>query len=94
MEFTRLRILVIFLILLLLYMQYRLWMEPEGLLDMFRLKKQLTIEAQKNDQLKKRNQELVIQIKQLQKNQDAIESKARQELGMVKKGETFYQVVE
>lgn len=60
---------------------------------MIHLKRQLALETSKNEQLKKRNEKLVEQVKYLQKNNDAIESRARNDLGMVKKGETFYQVL-
>jgi cell division protein FtsB len=84
----------VLLIILFLFLQYRLWFESGGILDMMRLKRHLAEEIQKNEQLKKRNDILMRQVMYLQKNQDAIESRARQELGMIKKGETFYQTVE
>jgi len=46
-----------------------------------------------NEELKKRNALLLFQIKRLRNSKDATEARARNELGMVKKGETFYQVV-
>ncbi len=93
MEFRRFNVLPLILLLLLIFLQYRLWFEAGGILDMMRLKKQMAIEQQENDKLKKRNQSLLLQVQHLQQNEDAVESRARQELGMVKKGETFYQVV-
>jgi cell division protein FtsB len=87
-------ILSIMLVLLLIFLQYRLWFESGGIADMMRLKKKLAVEAQQNEQLKKRNQALLQQVQYLQKNNDAVESRARRELGMVKKGETFYQVID
>jgi cell division protein FtsB len=83
-----------FLIALLIFLQYRLWFQAEGILDMLRLKRHLSIEMQENAQLKKRNDLLLQQVQKLQNNNDSIESRARHELGMIKKGETFYQVVE
>jgi cell division protein FtsB len=90
----QLKLAPILLVILFLFLQYRLWFEPGGILDMVRLKKHLAKEVQENEQLKKRNDVLMHQVIYLQKNQDAIESRARQELGMIKKGETFYQTVE
>lgn len=78
---------------MLVFLQYRLWFEKGGMVDMIHLKKQLSLETQQNDRLKKRNQDLLKQVEILQKNNTAIESRARGELGMIKKGETFYQVV-
>ena len=87
------RILPIILLILLIVLQYRLWFQSDGVFDMLRLKKQLSLQDQENGQLKKRNQLLVQQVQKLQNNNDAIESRARHELGMIKKNETFYQVV-
>ena len=93
MRFLRFNPLFIGLLGLLIVLQYRLWFQPGGVLDMYRLKKQLTIEQVQNEKFKKRNQLVLLQVQHLQKNQDAVEMRARQELGMIKKGETFYQVV-
>ena len=71
-------------IFLLLFLQYRLWLEPGGLIDMMRLKKQYAQQMLENDKLKLRNQKLAQQIASLQKNPQAIEARARTELGMVK----------
>jgi cell division protein FtsB len=60
---------------------------------MLRMRKQLTIELQQNELLKKRNQALMQQVQGLKNNNEAVEARARHELGMIKKGETFYQVV-
>jgi cell division protein FtsB len=87
------KILPIFLLVLLIILQYRFWFANGGVVDMMRLKKQLTAATQENDQLKKRNQKLTQQVQHLQNNQLAVESRARHELGMVKQGETFYQMV-
>lgn len=93
MNFSRENMWPIFLIALLIFLQVRLWFQPGGIIDMVRLKKQLAVEQQVNEKLKKRNDALMVQVEDLQKNRDAMESRARQELGMIKKGETFYQVV-
>lgn len=77
----------------LMFLQYRLWFEPGGVRDMLQLKKNLAIQIGENGKLKKRNEQLLFQIQRLQNSQDAVESRARNELGMVKKGETFYQIV-
>ena len=94
MTLGQFKLLPFLLLILLLFLQYRLWFEAGGVLDMLRLKKQLSQETQENAELKKRNDVLKHQVLYLQKNQSAIESRARQELGMIKKDETFYQVVE
>lgn len=93
MKLPRFNLLPVLLLGILLVLQYRLWLEPGGIVEMVRLKKQLATEQLENEKLKKRNQMILLQVQQLQKNQDAVELRARQELGMIKKGETFYQVV-
>lgn len=93
MKFPRFSILPLVLLGILGFLQYRLWMEPGGIRDMVQLKKQLAVEQLQNEKLKKRNQMVLLQVQHLQKNQDAVEMRARQELGMIKKDETFYQVV-
>ena len=87
------RIVTIFLIILLIILQYRLWFNNGGIIDMLRMKKQAAVVKHENDQLKERNQKLIQQVQQLKNNQNAVEVRARHELGMIKKGETFYQVV-
>jgi cell division protein FtsB len=93
MKVTRFNLLPVILLGLLVFLQYRLWFEPGGIREMMQLKKQLAAEQLHNEKLKARNQQVLLQVQQLQKNQDGVELRARQELGMIKKGETFYQVV-
>jgi cell division protein FtsB len=75
-------------------LQYRLWFDSGGVIDMWHLKKKFISQTEKNNQLKIRNGDLLDQIQSLQQNVDAVESRARHDLGMIKKDETFYQVIE
>lgn len=77
----------------LIFLQYRLWFQAGGISDMMKLKQSLELQTVENDKLKKRNDELMFQIERLQNSKDAAESRARNELGMIKKDETFYQIV-
>lgn len=86
-------ILVVALFSLLLFLQYRLWFETGGLGDLKKIKQSLALQTLQTDELKKQNDMLVFQIERLQKSQDATESRARNELGMIKKDETFYQII-
>jgi len=81
------------LVFILLFLQYRLWFEQGGIRDLLHLKKELARQTAENDNIKKHNQALLLQIQRAQHSRDAAELRARNELGMVKKGETFYQVV-
>ena len=93
MPSLRLSILAIVLLSILIFLQYHLWFEAGGIRDMMKIKKQLTAQIEESEKLKKRNEELFFQIERLQNSDDTAESRARNELGMIKKGETFYQVV-
>jgi len=93
MRLGHLKLMPIVLILLLIFLQYRLWFDSDGIQHMYILKKQLSLQTEENVKLKKRNEELLSEIRLLQANQTAIEAHARQELGMIKKDETFYQVI-
>lgn len=91
--FLRFNLLFFILLVLLIFVQYRLWFEADGIYDMLQLKKTLTAQIEENKNLKKRNDALLFQIKRLQNDQGATEARARNELGMIKKDETFYQIV-
>ena len=87
------KLLPVILVLLLVFLQYKLWYGNGGIKSVVVLKKQLATQTQINDDLRKRNEMLLHQVHYLQANQEAVESRARQELGMIKKDEIFYQVM-
>lgn len=89
----RLNVILLLLMSALIFLQYRLWVAPGGIKDLILLKKTIAMQVVQNDQLKKRNEELLFQVQRLQNSHDATESRARNELGMIKKNETFYQIV-
>lgn len=93
MEWRRFNVLPFILLAVLLFLQYRLWFESGGIIDMMHLKKRLAVLQMENDGLKRNNQMLSFKVQNLKNNQGALESRARQELGMIKKGETFYHIV-
>ena len=82
------------LMVLLIFLQYRLWIDKEGF-RMFRELQQLVkTEKTANQALVLRNNQFDVQVRALKHEPDALEEHARLELGMIKKGETFYLVVE
>jgi len=93
MSGLRLNILAAVLFAVLFFLQYRLWFESDGIRDMRQLKKTLAKQSEENEKLKKLNEDLLFQVQRLQNGKDAAESRARNELGMIKKDETFYQIV-
>ncbi|MGB5439193.1 MAG: cell division protein FtsB [Gammaproteobacteria bacterium] len=86
--------LLVLLLILLVYLQYSLWIGDGSLQDVWRLHRDVERQRQENAQLRERNETLDAEVLDLQQGQEAIEEHAREDLGMIKKGETFYQVVE
>ena len=82
-----------FLILLLL-MQYPLWIGNGGWLRVWKLDQQLQAQQKHNQQLKTRNDILRAEVQDLKNGYDALEEHARNEFGMMREGEVFYQFQE
>ncbi len=87
------RLLIAALIVAFLVLQYRLWFGDGSLSEVVQLSAELEIQKQKLKLLEERNRKLEAQVLDLQNGFDAYEEKARNDLGMIKKGETFYQLV-
>ena len=82
------------LIAILLLLQARLWFSDSSLLQVWRLQEQVDVQLQENEQLRERNRALEAEVIDLKTGTEAIEERARSELGMIKDGETFYQTVD
>lgn len=81
------------LILLLVVLQYEFWFAEGGVFSILKLKEQISQQIELNLKLKDRNQALKVDIHDLKNGHQAIEERARSELGMIKEGEVFYQVI-
>ena len=88
------RTLLSILVLLFVLLQYDLWVGEGSLATAWRLQQEVKVQQKENDRLKERNASLAAEVVDLKQGLDAIEERARNELGMVKEGETFIQVVE
>ncbi|RDH87518.1 MAG: cell division protein FtsB [endosymbiont of Escarpia spicata] len=88
------RILVAILFLLLAFLQYRLWVGEGSLAEVNNLEKEITRQEAALVDLKKRNRALQAEVEDLRSGSAALEERARSELGMIKEGETFYQVID
>jgi cell division protein FtsB len=88
------RKLILFLIILLVYLQCRLWLGDGGLLELWNVHQEVEAQREENARLRERNEALNAQVLDLKQGLDAIEERAREDMGMVKQGETFYQIVE
>ncbi len=87
------KILVTLLIILLLSLQYKLWFDHGGVREVLRLRHEVAQQEKDNAKLRDRNKALQAEVDDLKQGHAAVEERARTELGMVKKNETFYQVV-
>ncbi|MBW7984613.1 cell division protein FtsB [Enterobacillus tribolii] len=85
--------LTLLLLALLGWLQYSLWLGKNGIHDYVRVKEDVTAQQGNNAKLKARNDQLFAEIDDLNGGQEAIEERARNELGMIKPGETFYRLV-
>jgi cell division protein FtsB len=89
-----LRIVVLLLVALLAWLQWRLWFGNGGQREVEALRAQVAAQAHENEGLKQRNEALAAEVRDLKSGEAAVEERARSELGMIKPGETFYRVVD
>ncbi|MCP4488873.1 MAG: cell division protein FtsB [Gammaproteobacteria bacterium] len=87
------KILISVLIALLIGLQYKLWLGDGSLSEVVQLSRELETQKQKLSQLEERNRKLEAQVLDLQNGLDAFEEKARNDLGMIKQGESFIQLI-
>jgi cell division protein FtsB len=80
------------LLVLTLWFQYRLWIAPDGLREVRRIKTEITEQSAQNEALAERNRTLAAEVQDLKKGRTAVEERARTDLGMIGANETFYQV--
>jgi cell division protein FtsB len=81
------------LVSVVLLLQYRLWLSGDGVQELARLSQAVESQTAENAELEERNQQLAAEVADLKAGMAAIEERARSELGMIGRNETFYQVV-
>ena len=82
------------LLALFIVLQFVLWFGDGSLGEVWRLRQQVDTQRKENETLRERNAALEAEVRDLKQGLEAIEERARNELGMVKKGEKFYQIIE
>ena len=87
------KIIVASLILLLLILQYKLWGGDDGVPDVLQIQKEVDLAKQEEQRLQERNNALAAEVRDLKQGLEAIEERARTELGMIRNDETYYQIV-
>ena len=81
------------LLALLLLLQYRLWLSENGVRESMHLRAAVAAQQSENEALARRNRELAAEVIDLRSGSAALEERARNDLGMIGRAETFYQVV-
>lgn len=88
------KIIVLILFVLIGQLQYRLWFGDGSINEIAQYQSRLDELKVQVEEKKHRNDRLYAEVLDLRKGQEAIEERARDELGMIRAGETFIQVIE
>ena len=86
--------LIAILVVLLIGLQYRLWISEGSLSHRAALQLQIEKQQAENTRLRERNTVLAIEVDELKSGLGAIEERAREQMGMIKKGETFFMIID
>lgn len=84
----------VLLLLLIGLLQYRLWFGDGNVLEFQRLNDRITELRQEGAKRRERNAALEAEVMDLKQGLDAVEERARNDLGMIKEGEEFVQVID
>jgi cell division protein FtsB len=87
------RIVAGLLVAALLALQYRLWISPNGMRDLWRTDAAIEAQTAENARLAERNRRLAAEVRDLKEGRAAIEERARTDLGMIGADETFFQIL-
>jgi cell division protein FtsB len=88
------RLMTAILLIFLLLLQYRLWFGKNSVPDYFALESEVSRQTVNNQKLQQRNKLLYADTDDLKSGIEAIEERARNELGMIKQGETFFRIID
>ncbi len=88
------KIVLLVLVTLLILLQYRLWFGRGNLLEVQRFEEINQMRIEENHKLSERNQSLAAEVLDLKQGMEAIEERARSEMGMIKNNESFYQIID
>ena len=86
------RIFALVLAVIMVLLQYRLWVSEQGIREVWRLKSAIEAQRTENGELTERNSQLAAEVTDLKGGMAALEERARSELGMVRSDEVFFQV--
>lgn len=86
--------LMLVLIILFSYLQYRLWIGDGSLAHAHRLEGEIKLQQAEIDRLRERNRIIDVEVEELKTGLDTIEERARNDIGLIKKDETFFIVLD
>jgi cell division protein FtsB len=81
------------LLVVVVLLQYRLWLSASGVQELTRLESAVGQQRVEDERLADRNRQLAAEVRDLKSSFGALEERARSDLGMIANNETFYQVV-
>jgi cell division protein FtsB len=88
------KIIIAIIILLIIHFQYRIWIGDGSVAQIDAYQQRLDVLKKQAEEKRQRNEALYAEVLDLRKGQEAIEERARDELGMIKEDETFFHVLE
>lgn len=82
------------LIILLVVLQYRLWIGEGSLAHAHRLENEVKLQKAENERMQERNRIMDVEVEELKSGLDTIEERARNDIGLIKKDETFFMIMD
>ncbi|MBT3347167.1 MAG: cell division protein FtsB [Thiotrichales bacterium] len=89
----KLRLLIPILLLLLGWLQYEVWLSPKGIPQLWEMDREIARQSKLNRELEQCNSQLRAEVVDLKNGRDALEERARSELGMVMQNEIFFDTI-
>lgn len=86
------KLLIPMLIILFVVLQYKLWVGEGSLAEVATLERDIEVQQQAIEEMKKRNMAMQAEIDSFKNDQEAVEARARSDLGMIREGEVYFQI--
>ncbi len=88
------KILSVICLFLILVLQFQYWLGEDSVRSHNLLQQEVATQQAINDELQQRNERLEIEVLDLKNGLEAVEERARSELGLIAEGETFYMIID
>ena len=86
------KLLIPVLVVLFVVLQYKLWVGEGSLAEVATMERNIEAQQQAIEEMQKRNMAMQAEIDSFKNDQDAVEERARSDLGMIREGETYFQI--